>query len=168
MSEKPLLLIDVDGPLNPWAKSNSQSRKDKRFTRHKLLGFTVWLSEWHGEELMKLTDVYDLVWATTWEHDANALIAPRVGVPELPVIEFARDLPSVPPVPGLHWKVAAILKYCAGRPFVWVDDEVGAVDGVYAGQHHGAPFLMLRIDPTTGLTEEHFDSLREWAEGEAV
>jgi hypothetical protein len=32
-----------------------------------------------------------LVWATTWMADANDLVAPRLGLPELPVVEFPED-----------------------------------------------------------------------------
>lgn len=167
MTAKPLLLIDVDGPLNPWAASNNSLRKGKKFTCHKLLGFKVWLTRWHGEELLKLTDVFDLVWATTWEHDANSLIGPRIGLPDLPVIEFNKHLPSQPPEPGLHWKTSVINAYSIAheRPFAWVDDEVGVKDGVHFAQWGRHSFLTLQIDPATGLTEDHFVELRTWAEG---
>ena len=163
---RPLLLLDVDGPLNPYANSNNQLRKGKVFHPYKLLGFKVWLSRWHGEELMKLTDVFDLVWATTWEHDANSLIGPRVGLPELPVIEFTKHMPAQPPEPGLHWKTAVITAYVLAhkRAFAWVDDEVGVRDGVHFAQWCRGPFLTLKVDPITGLTEKHFTELREWAE----
>lgn len=164
---KPLLLIDVDGPLNPWAQSNNQLRKGKQFHLYKLLGHKVWLNRWHGEELFKLTDVFDLVWATTWEHEANSLIGPRIGLPELPVIEFAKHCPSQPPEPGLHWKTAVITAYAVAhdRSFAWVDDEVGVRDGVWFSRWCSHPFLTLKIDPVTGLTADHFRELRGWAEG---
>lgn len=168
MAEKPFLLIDVDGPLNPWAASNRSLKKGKVFHLHKLLGYPVWLNRWHGEELLKLTDVYDLVWCTTWEHDANTLIGSRIGLPELPVIEFKKHLPSEPPEPGLHWKTAVIAAYALahGRPFAWVDDEVRARDGIFFAQWCSHPFLTLAIDAATGLTSEHFEELRRWAEEE--
>ena len=163
---KPFLMIDVDGPLNPYASSNNSLRKGEVFHCYKLLGFKVWLNRWHGEELLKLTDVFDLVWATTWEHDANALIGPRIGLPELPVIEFKKDCPPHPPAPGLHWKTAVIAAYSMAhrRPFSWVDDEVGVRDSVYFMKCGQYPHLALRVSPITGLTAEHFEKLRAWAE----
>lgn len=165
--KKPFLLIDVDGPLNPYAGSNTQLRKGKQYTMYTIQGFQVWLRRWHGEQLLALTDVFDLVWATTWEHQANTDIGPKIGLPELPVIEFAKRLPDVPPEPGLHWKTAVIAAYALAhnRPFAWVDDEVGVKDGIYFVKWCRDPFLTLKIDPITGLTDEHFTQLREWAEG---
>jgi hypothetical protein len=37
-----------------------------------------------------------LVRYTTWEHESNEFIGPRIGLPELPVIEFGLD--------GTRWK----------------------------------------------------------------
>lgn len=176
MSEnKPFLLLDVDGPLNPYARSNNQLRKtsssksetppEGQFHAYKLLGFKVWLNKWHGEQLLALTDVFDLVWATTWEKNANSLIGPRIGLPDLPVIEFTEHLPPQPPKPGLHWKTAVINAYCYQRPFAWVDDEVRVQDGIYLSQWHPHPFLTMMIHPAEGLVQEHFTRLREWAEG---
>lgn len=165
MSEKPFLLLDVDGPLNPWAASNRGLPKN--FRQWRIDGYKVRLARWHGERLRSLTDVFDLVWCTTWEHQANTDIGPRIGLDKLPVIEFGKFLPKEPPVPGLHWKTAVITAYSIAhqRPFAWVDDEVDPVkDGMYFMQWGGHPFLTMKIDPSTGLEEKHFVELREWAE----
>jgi hypothetical protein len=167
MTDKPLLLIDVDGPLNPWAATNS--KRPKMYRRYRIDGYVVWLARQHGEELNKLTDVFDLVWCTTWEHQANTDIGPKIGLPKLPVIEFKRLLEKfpVPPEPGLHWKTAAITAYAIAheRPFCWVDDEVDAKDGIYFARWQPNPFLTKKIDPAVGLTNDDFAELREWAEG---
>jgi hypothetical protein len=41
----------------------------------------------HGRRLSALP--CELVWATTWMADANSEIAPRIGLPELPVVVWA-------------------------------------------------------------------------------
>lgn len=87
---KSLLLIDVDGPLNPWAASGRTNQKNG-YTRYRIDGYTVYLKRAHGQQLLALTDVFDLVWCTTWEHQANIEIGPRIGLPELPVIEFPKS-----------------------------------------------------------------------------
>lgn len=161
---KPLLLVDVDGPLNPYAQSNNQLRKGKQFHLYKLLGYKVWLNRWHGEELMKLTDVYDLVWATTWEHDANSLIGPRIGLEKLPVIEFDKTWKPPSHPDGTYFKTHDIVKYVKGRPFAWVDDEVSTYDMAYVQENHPAPAYLCHVSPMTGLTQEHFTRLRKWAE----
>jgi hypothetical protein len=164
VSDKPLLLLDVDGPLNPWAASNRQVPKGYRQWR--IEGYKVRLAPWHGEELLKLAKVYDLVWATTWEHTANTEIGPRIGLPKLPVIEFEKHLPEKPPSPGLHWKTSVITAYAGAhdRPFIWVDDEVTVTDALWFTKWAPRPFRTQRIDPAVGLATEDFATLRKWAE----
>lgn len=168
---KPLLLIDVDGPLNPYARSNNQLRKtgssksntpvEERFHLYKLLGFKVWLNRWHGEQLLTLADRFELAWCTTWEHNANSLIGPRIGLPKLPVIEFP-DSPSKPSA-RIYFKTPYVIQYAAGRPFAWLDDEISSWDEKYIQQHHNGPALLLWVDPITGLQQTHFAELADWA-----
>jgi hypothetical protein len=165
VKQKPLLLIDVDGPLNPYASSNNSLRKGRVFRQYKLLGFKVWLTRWHGEELLKLTDVYDLVWCTTWEHDANNLIGPRIGLPDLPVIEFDKGWRLPTRGDGTYFKTHEVASYVRGRPFAWVDDEVSEYDERYFKDVLEVPVLLRRVDPSVGLAEGDFTALREWAEG---
>lgn len=160
---KPLLMIDVDGPLNPYANSNNQLRKGKQFHVYKLLGFKVWLSRWHGEELNKLADTFELTWCTTWEHDANSLIGPRIGLPELPVIEFDKTWKLPSRGDGTYFKTHDVVKYAAGRPFAWVDDEISTHDDLYVAAFHDGPAKLLKIDPVTGLMAQDFDTLSDWA-----
>lgn len=157
---RPLLLIDVDGPLNPYASSGNQIRKDKRYHRYRLLGFVVWLNRWHGAELKKLP--YDLVWCTTWGHDANNLIGPRIGLPKLPVIEFPECLNDHDA--RVYFKTPTVIEYAAGRPFAWIDDEISKWDYEYIKKHHDGPSNVMYVDPCTGLTEHHFAALTEWAD----
>lgn len=161
MTARPALLIDVDGPLNPYARSNRQHVRDKEFQLYKLLSFKVWLKRWHGEQLLALADRYELMWATTWEHDANRFIGPKLGLPDLPVIEF----PSSPSQPDarIYYKTPTILTAMAGRPFAWVDDEISTWDEKYVIEHHDAPALLRSIDPVFGLREDDFQALADWA-----
>ena len=71
-AKRPYLLIDVDGVLNPFGAVD----RPRGFAWHELGGYGVWLSRRHGEWLNGLAEWFDLVWATTWEHDADLLIAP--------------------------------------------------------------------------------------------
>ena len=96
----PILFLDVDGPLNPFAAK--PTRRPSGYVTHRLMpaGWTgttrgrrpkplrVWLNPDHGPALTGLP--VELVWATTWEHEANRLIGPRIGLPSLPVVEWPR------------------------------------------------------------------------------
>jgi hypothetical protein len=118
----------------------------------------VWLNPQHGDRLLALP--CDLVWATTWMAEANQWIAPELGLPALPVVEWPE--PREPAAPGLHWKTAAIVRWAAGRRFCWIDDELTSADQTWAAAHSSAEALLHRVDPRTGLTDEDFDLLADW------
>ncbi len=54
----------------------------------------------HGPQLLSLP--FDLVWATTWEEEANTFIAPVLGLPELPYLTWPSPRPE--PEDGVFWK----------------------------------------------------------------
>ena len=98
-----LLLLDVDGPLNPYA-AKSTRRPDGYVTyrrtpsggwhtgrnARRFKGLRVWLNPEHGAQLLALAEEtgLELAWATTWQHEANDRIGPVLGLPALPVVEF--------------------------------------------------------------------------------
>jgi len=49
--------------------------------------------------------------------EANEVISPRLGFPELPVVEWADGAEE--PEHGLRWKTVLLTQWAAGRPFVW-------------------------------------------------
>ncbi len=170
----PLLLLDVDGPLNPFAarwRLRPRGYTTHRFkpanwlARHAPLPaedvrpLRVWLKPGHGVQLTALP--YDLVWATTWMHGANEHIGPVLGLPELPVIEW-REL-FTPGPQGAHWKLPRIVEWAGGRPFAWVDDGITDDDKLYVSEHHDGPALLHWVDPGRGLRAKDFAALRSWA-----
>lgn len=173
MTERPLLLLDVDGPLNPFRA---------RFVRHRgYVACRVWPANWsarqrpgsrrlrtgmrirlhpgHGARLLALP--YDLAWATAWTHEANEMIGPAVGLPELAVIEWPEMFAEDPE--GLFWKTRTIVEWAAGRPFAWVDDMLTDLDVRHVAEHHDGPALLLRIDARRGLGAREFAELERWA-----
>ncbi|MFI0940317.1 hypothetical protein [Streptomyces sp. NPDC021020] len=168
---RPLLYLDVDGPLNPYAAQ--PERRPPGYTTLRvtvgpngtaLAGRTlrVWLAPWHGPALLDLD--YELWWATTWMADANRWIAPVLGLPELPYVDFGDALLADRP-DGVHWKTAALVDHADGRPFAWVDDEQSALDGEYVTGHHPAPALLHHVNPRVGLRSADFETLAGWAAG---
>ncbi|KPC73400.1 hypothetical protein ADL27_52255, partial [Streptomyces sp. NRRL F-6602] len=71
---KPLLFLDVDGPLNPYGALSAPAPPDG-FHPHRMRPagwswpepLTVLLDPDHGTRLRALQRRYELVWATTWE-----------------------------------------------------------------------------------------------------
>ena len=149
---RPLLFLDVDGPLIPFGEA---AREPLTHEGNPLLGR---LDPAVGPRLLALP--CDLVWATTWWHGANDTIAPRLGLPRLPVVSRPED--DAPAPRGLHWKTRPLSEWAGHRPFVWLDDEIGPMDRLWIEAAHPAPALLLRVDPARGLTEEDFTATEEW------
>ncbi|MFD9307973.1 HAD domain-containing protein [Streptomyces sp. NPDC060048] len=167
---KPLLLIDVDGPLNPYA-AKPQSRP-AGYSTHRMrpTGWTaaespkplrVWLNHGHGARLLALADSYELVWATTWKDEANDWIGPHLGLPRLPFIDWPVMHGRAPR--GTFWKTQYVLEYAGHRPFAWIDDDITAMDHEYVDMRHPARALLMRIDERIGLVAEDFGTLAAWA-----
>ncbi|MFC8227976.1 HAD domain-containing protein [Streptomyces sp. NPDC057287] len=164
---KPLLLIDIDGPLNPYA-ALSRRRTPQGYERHRMRPtgwdsgppLPVLLNPDHGDELLTLTDRYELVWATTWKNEANEWIAPHLGLPPLPYIDWP-DMHGVTG-DGTYWKTHHVVAYADGRPFAWIDDEVTDLDTAWVAAHHPGRALLRQIDPRVGLVRTDFDALADW------
>jgi hypothetical protein len=161
---RPLILLDVDGPLNPFAAPAcarppgfvEHAIRLSRWDRRKVL--RLWLNPTHGPDLCALAERADaqLAWATTWEHRANTVIAPVIGLPNLPVIDVGGA--------GESWKFPAVARYAGDRPLVWLDDDFdlfpAARDHFLAGRR--APTELLRVDPRLGLSGEDLHAVELW------
>ncbi|MBD0696069.1 hypothetical protein [Streptomyces sp. CBMA123] len=179
---RPVLLVDVDGPLNPDAAK--PHRRPAGYETHRLMTpgwvaaerrrlaawglphkapkpLRVWLNPGHGPALTALP--FDLVWATTWEEEANSFIGPLLGLPELPFIAWSDPRPE--PEGGVFWKTPEVVAWARGRPFAWVDDNITDADRAWARAHHDGPALLHHVDPKVGLTADDFARLTDWADG---
>ena len=160
---RPVLFLDVDGPLIPFGPgfdsgfgSGAPVRGPLTDSGNPLL---TRLDPTVGARLLALP--CELVWATTWRHEANVTIAPRLGLPRLPTVSWPED-DDTPAPRGLHWKTRPLAEWAGRRPFVWLDDEIGETDRAWTGAAHPAPALLHRVDPAKGLTEADFTVVREW------
>jgi hypothetical protein len=158
---QPQLLVDVDGVLNVL----SLRQPGKGFRRHVVHGFPLWLTLQHGQWLTELGVAFEVVWATTWEHDANTHIAPRIGLAQvLPVIEFRHGRMRSRPAEGI-WKRPDVERATQGRALAWLDDDFTAADFDWAARRTAtqAPTLLLACDPLVGMTRQHVEEALAWA-----
>ncbi|EKX64461.1 hypothetical protein STRIP9103_04422 [Streptomyces ipomoeae 91-03] len=169
--QRPLLFLDVDGTLLPYGGAATPATAGQwgqwQHTSNPQLAKLV---PGHGPRLLALP--CELVWATAWMHDANEVIAPLLGLPELPVA----DLPDAEPdaesdaeeegaAGGPHWKTRALVEIALGRPFVWVDDEISDLDRVFVAARHQGQVLLHRVDSAVGLTDADFAAIDDWLRG---
>lgn len=157
-AERPLLFLDVDGPLLPFGevpqREPGYAAPDARLTR---------LSPQTGLRLAALPCT--LVWATTWEDEANTEVAPRIGLPKLPVVNWPDSSDEHDRQDqwfGLCWKTRTLVAWAAGRTFAWVDDEITDADRDWVSAHHHGQALLYRVQSSRGLAAEDFAALDQW------
>ncbi|MBT2207216.1 hypothetical protein [Actinomadura sp. NEAU-AAG7] len=63
---------------------------------------------------------------------------------------------------GMHWKTRPLVAWAAGRPFVWVDDEITPADRSWVAAHHEGKALLHRVDAREGLTGADYSAMHEW------
>ncbi|WP_203841013.1 HAD domain-containing protein [Winogradskya humida] len=151
-----MIFLDVDGPLIPLrARPGSRPATAPGDGGNPLLDR---LDPVEGQRLLGLG--CELVWATTWMHEANEIVAPRLGLPRLPVVDWPDE--DDDPRDGLHWKTIALTRWADGRPFVWLDDETTGADRRWVAANHPGRALVHRVDPLIGLTNADFTAVERW------
>ncbi|MEV6932692.1 HAD domain-containing protein [Dactylosporangium sp. NPDC051485] len=163
IARQTLIFLDVDGVLIPL-------RERSATMDHPSIGAVTHAYGDSGNPLLHRLDPDDgrrllalngeLVWATTWMAEANEVISPRLGLPVLPIVAWPDIDDEL--APGLHWKTVSITRWAAGRPFVWLDDEITDADQRWVATQYPCPALLHHVDPYLGLTDADFATVRQW------
>jgi hypothetical protein len=158
-SSLPLLLLDVDGVLNPFAAPACPPG----YIEYEFFPGEepVRLCPAHGPWLQELANRFQIAWATAWGEDANRLIAPLLHLPDFLVIGF-------PPVPfHPRDKLPAAIAFAGRRPLTWIDDALPPEARAWAAKRR-VPTLLLGIDPAEGLTRSVIEQSLRWADHQSV
>jgi HAD domain in Swiss Army Knife RNA repair proteins len=166
LADRPVIFLDIDGTLIPFGSVPEGRQRLGCQPVGQLPAFgnplLDRLNPEHGRRLLELG--CELVWATSWMAAANDVVAPQLGLPELAVVTWSDTADE--PGGGLHWKTQDLARWAAGRPFVWLDDEITATDRQWVSTRHTAPALLHRVDPRAGLTDDDFSRVRRWLSSE--
>lgn len=157
-ADRPVLFLDVDGPLLPFGDGPQREPLGSASTSH-----LARLDPQVGRRLAALP--CELVWATTWEEEANTEIAPRIGLPRLPVVtwpESSDEHERENQWFGIHWKTRTVVAWADERSFAWVDDEITDADRDWVSAHHHGRALLHHVASSRGLIDDDFAVLDQW------
>ena len=159
---KPLLLLDIDGVVLPCPDLSAAELAAG--------GPVEWRSPLPAEmpaRVQRLASMFEIVWCTLWEAKANQELAPLLG------IDPCETTLRFPATTAGDWesetfKLASVRHYAAehaGRPIVWVDDDLFLDAFEWAAQRSAAGTLtrVVRTDPESGLDERAFGVLARFA-----
>jgi hypothetical protein len=158
-STHPILFVDVDGVISLFGFSPSASAAPGPL--HWIDGVAHCIPAEAGERLVRLSERFELVWATGWEHRANDHLPLLLRLPfrSLPCLTF--DGRAV--FGSSYWKLDAITAYAGERPAAWIDDNLGDACQLWAA-NRAAPTLLVPTDAPVGLTDLHVEQLLAWAD----
>jgi hypothetical protein len=160
-SEKPLLMVDIDGVISLFGL-HSHALPDGSF--HTIDGVPHFLSRAAAGHLLLLARDFDLVWCSGWEEKAEEYLPRLLGLPAgLPFLRFERSQGAGKSISG-HWKLDAIDAYADSRALAWIDDAFNDACHLWAKARPG-PTLLVQTVPARGLTLQEASLLGSWVQG---
>jgi hypothetical protein len=153
---RPILAVDIDGVISLFG---AEEQPDRAFTKLELVdGVPHLISLPCGERLVRLSEHFELVWASGWEDKANFYLPALLGLPDLPHVTFDGAVAAG----GAHWKLGPLEEYGQGRAMAWIDDNFDQSCYEWAEQRE-QPTLLVPTETHLGLEEAHVEALRQWA-----
>jgi hypothetical protein len=184
-AHRPVVALDVDGVLNVLGGDRLMREPGlRRYECHipaacqrpspfrrgygrEDITVRLTLDPAHTGWIRALQQRADVVWATTWDHLANDLVGPLLGLPgPLPVVDL-EDAPFSYLKSGdaMRAKASALRDYAAGRPVVLVDDR--PLDEWLTGDALDGRGHAVRTDPENGWTRDGLlavERFLDWAD----
>jgi hypothetical protein len=155
---RPILAVDVDGVISLFGYDDAPAPTEARYEL--VDGMIHCISLRAGERLRRLSEHFDLIWATGWEDKANFYLPAMLGLPELPHLTFD----GAARFGSAHWKLGPLDTYCRGREMAWIDDNLDESCYRWA-RERDEPTLLVPTEPAKGLQEAETEALLAWGRG---
>jgi len=157
---RPLLAVDVDGVISIFGFDEPPQPEEARFEL--VDGMMHCISLRAGERLRRLSEHFELIWASGWEDKANYYLPTLLGLPELPHLRFD----GAARFGSAHWKLGPLDAYGKGRALAWIDDNLDESCYEWA-RRRAEPTLLVPTESHLGLQEAETEALLAWARGTA-
>jgi hypothetical protein len=155
---KPILAVDVDGVISLFGFDEPPPTAEAKFEL--VDGMVHCISLLAGKRLMRLSEHYEMIWATGWEDRANDYLPNILGLPQLPHLTFD----GAARFGSAHWKLGPLDEYAKSRPVAWIDDNFDESCYEWA-RGRAEPTLLVPTEPHLGLEEAQTEALAAWARG---
>jgi hypothetical protein len=180
VSQRPLLLLDIDGVLNafeawglvhgPLPRDGHQVPPSDGYRLTHANGWNLLIPADARRWVARLEAHFDVVWSTMWESDAVEHFAPVAGFGHTwSWIDFtAHEEEQLEQRSGNevgHHKHAGIVATAGDRPVVVVDDDLAPLTRLWASfrEDEGIPTMTVKPDPAVGLTAADVDAMIRFA-----
>lgn len=167
-TNKPILLVDVDGVLNCFGSLWSPEYEAEHFepTRSYHNQFTIRVRKGTAGRLARLAEHFEMTWGTAWCEQAHPFFGEwlQLGEP-WPHLNWT----SAWIREGASWKLPDIQRFAEERPtrpLAWIDDDIQGDAYQWAEERvkAGTPTLVVRTNPVDGLQDKHVEQLVFFAE----
>lgn len=169
MRASPIWFLDVDGVINA-AGPASDGRCETRDVVVRGWPVTIRFDPVVIQRVNALSRHVQVRWLTTWADEAVTVLAPAVGLAAFDVCHEVGLMESHSAMPrgrdaNPWWKLVSVLdqvERAGPRAVVWTDDDIDDDVRAVVAERGGPPSLLLRPDPTVGLTMAELDRIEQF------
>ena len=151
----PVLAVDIDGVISLFGFEGEPQVEGAELEL--IEGALHCISMPAAEQLRRLAEHFEIVWATGWEAGGER-VSQLLGLPQWPSLSFK----GAARFGSADWKLEPLGRYAHGRPLAWIDDSLDEACYAWARARQ-EPTLLVETEPQTGMQEVQVEALLGWA-----